>query len=121
MRDTRELIRLESGGVLTVGANKDRMSLPFNGEFVNASAAVSVASVTTNVVIDLLKNGVSIYTTVANRPRVVAGSVASAAANLLRPDVFKFVPGDVLSLSIISVGPVTAGSDLVVSVQFTPV
>ena len=119
MPDFREILKFEVIGVLAVGASLDQAVMPFNGEIVNAAAQVTVAGLTTNIVCDLLKNGVSIYTTVANRPTVVAGALVSSAANrALQPDVTKFVAGDVLSLSLTSVGTTTTGSNLDVTVQY---
>lgn len=119
MPDVRGILKFEVIGVLAVGAALDQVVLPFNGEIVSAAAQVTVAGATTNIVCDLLKNGVSIYTTVANRPTVVAGALIASAANQgLRPDVAKFVVGDVLSLSLTSVGTTTTGSNLDVTVQY---
>jgi len=119
MPDTRNLLKFEVLGALATGTLLDQAVLPFNGEIVNAAAQVTIAGATTNIVCDLLKNGVSIYTTAANRPTVLAGALISSAANqALRPDVTKFVVGDVLSLSLTSVGTTTTGSNLDVTVQY---
>ena len=120
MADIRSIVQVESIGALTVGVGKDKVVLPFNGEFINAAVTVGVAPTGAALVVDLLLNGVTIYTTTANRPTVAIAARVSAPANsALRPDVTKFVAGDVLSLSIITVGSTVAGTDLDVSVQFT--
>ena len=120
MADIRSIVQLESIGALTVGVAKDKLVLPFNGELINAAVTVGVAPTGAALVVDLLLNGVTIYTTTANRPTVaISALVGSPANSVLRPDVTKFVAGDVLSLSIITVGSTIAGTDLDVSVQFT--
>lgn len=122
MADFRDFVQLESAGALTAAAGKDRVVLPFNGEFVSASVVVSAAPGTGAIIVDLMLNGTTIYTTTANRPTVDIAAVASSAANrVLRPDVTEFVAGDVLSLDIIQVGTTPAGSDLEVSVQYIAV
>jgi len=119
MPEGRKFSKLEVVGALTVGAGKDRVAFPFDGEVVNADLVVGTAPTGADLIVDLLLNGVSIYTTVANRPRVLVSAVTSSAANrVLRPDVVKFVAGDVLSVTVVQVGSTVAGSDLDVTVQY---
>lgn len=117
MPDTRNAFKFESVGAQTVGANKDRWTAPFSGEIINAFVEVGTAPTVTDLIFDINKNGVSIYTTQANRPRVVAGATSSTAEQ--RPDetVRKFAAGDVLSLDVDQIGTV-AGSDVDVTVQY---
>jgi hypothetical protein len=99
------------------------------------------------IVVDILKNGTSIYGTPANRPAIAAGATTSqipalptgtvgaptpgafstlgaTAQNNETPSssvatgytVAKVAQGDVLTLSVVSVGTTVAGSDLSVSV-----
>lgn len=116
MPDVRELFKLESAGALTVGTGKDRVVVPFNAEIVSVSAVVGTAPTGADLILDVLKNGTSIFTTPANRPTVTAGSTQTTT--FPRPDVFSVSRGDVLALSVVQVGSTVAGSDLDVVVQY---
>lgn len=54
-----------------------------------------------NTVMELLKNGTTMYTTSANRPTLAATSTGAFANT--NPDVRSFVPGDVIALQCASV------------------
>lgn len=65
------------------------------------------------VVVDVLRNGVTIYTTVPNRPQVPAGS---NGGGITVPDVTVLADGDYLTVDVVQVGTGPAGSDLTVGV-----
>lgn len=117
MADSRNLVNLESKGALTVGAGKDRVVIPFLAEIINVEAVVGTAPTGASLVLDILKNGTSIFTTTANRPTIAAGSTSSGVG--VRPDVVEVAQGDLLELQVVQVGSTVAGSDLDVTVQYT--
>jgi len=119
MPDDRKSFKFEVVGGLTVGAGKDRYAVPFNGEVVNVDLAVGTAPTGAALNVDILKNGVTIYSTVANVPSIAIAALSSSAANRVKtPDVVGFAAGDVLTLSITQVGSTVAGSDLDATVQY---
>ncbi len=59
-----------------------------------------------NTVIEVLKNGVTVFTTAANRPTLAAASTGAFANT--QPDITALQPGDVLSIQIASI-PATSG------------
>jgi hypothetical protein len=107
---------LESVGAQTVGAGKDRIVLPFNAEVISVSAVVGTAPTGSSLICDVLKNGVSIFTTTANRPTIAAGTFQSTTYP--RPDSPLLSQGDKLELSVVQIGSTVAGSDLDVIVQY---
>jgi len=64
------------------------------------------------VIVDVNKNGTTIYTTQANRPSIASGSNTITAA----PDITSLSAGDYLTVDIDQVGSGSAGADLVVSI-----
>ena len=64
------------------------------------------------VVVDVNKNGTSVFTNQNNRPKIAAGEHTDAAI----PDITSLVPGDYLTVDIDSVGTTDPGADLTVSV-----
>ncbi|HEX4662482.1 MAG TPA: hypothetical protein VH144_02615 [Candidatus Saccharimonadales bacterium] len=76
--------------------------------YVDAGTAPTGAS----LIVDVKKNGTTIYTTQANRPTLTAGSQAANSV----PDVTAFADGDYLTVDIAQVGSTVAGSDVSVMI-----
>lgn len=77
--------------------------------------SVNTAPVGAAVIIDVLKNGASIFATSGNRPQIAAGSTVGSSAS---PDVTTVNPGDYLKVAVTQVGSTTPGSDLFVQVAY---
>lgn len=73
---------------------------------------LGTAPVGANAIVDVNKNGVTMFTTQANRPTVLDGSNAGNAT----PDVTSFNNGDYITVDIDQIGSTTSGSDLTVSI-----
>lgn len=116
MPDTRMSVKLEASGTLTTGA-KDRWIAPFAGEIVGVVAVVGTAPTGSSLIFDIQKEGVTIFTTTANRPTIPASGTESPAPGA-RPDVTKFVAGDTFTLMVSQIGSTVAGADADVSIQF---
>jgi len=105
-------------GTLVVAANAgtvipvvvDTHAIP---SLVSVMVAVKTAPVGSNIIVDVNKNGVTIFTTQANRPTINAGQNVSLART---PDVLSITSGDLLSVDVDAVGTTVAGSDLTVVV-----
>lgn len=76
-------------------------------------AVVGTAPTTQSIIVDVHKNGTTIFTTQANRPTIAAGATASGAAT---PNVTSLAAGDVLTVDIDQVGSGTTGANLSVSI-----
>lgn len=120
MADVRESFKLEVAGALTVGTNKDRWVAPFPGEVVLTEAVVGTAPTGSSLILDLRKNGTTIYSTTANRPTVAAGA-STVNQPAPKPDVVAFTTNDVFTLDVAQVGSTVAGSDLDVVVEYVTV
>lgn len=118
MPDTRNSFKLESAGALTVGANKDRWIAPFSGHIVSANAVVGTAPTGAALVVDVLKEGVSVFGSNAKPTVAISGTESDPATGEADQSVSRFVEGDTISLSVTQVGSTVAGSDLDVVVQF---
>jgi hypothetical protein len=73
-------------------------------------ASLGVTPAGASVIVDVRKNGTTIFTTTGNRPTITAGSNSATGV----PDVTSLADGDYLTVDIIQVGSTTAGSDLTV-------
>lgn len=140
-------ISLEVVGAVTVNASADRWVADFNGAVDSAVANCGVAPTGASLIVDILKNGVSVYTDPTQRPVIAAGATRSQVpAGLMgapqpvgiqqtigatsqnneigtnpAPKLqgyVSFVPGDIFVLSVVQVGATVAGSNLQVSVEY---
>lgn len=100
-------------GVLTVSTGVAKFRVPADATVLGASAALGTAPTGSSVVVDILKNGVSLFTTPANRPTIASGATIST---LLVPERTLVRAGDLLSVDVKQVGSSVAGSDLTATV-----
>jgi hypothetical protein len=75
---------------------------------------VGTAPATTAILVDIEKNGTTIFTEQDNRPTIAAAGVEGGPGEA--PDVTALVVGDYLTYSIDQIGTGTVGADLVVVV-----
>mgnify|MGYP003575583286 CR=1 FL=1 len=71
-----------------------------------------------NTVMELFKNGTTMYTTAANRPTLLATSTGAFANT--NPDIRSFVPGDVIALqcsTVSTTGHAAVGYTVLVEAQ----
>lgn len=101
-------------GTLAAGAGTTAFRLPFDAILVSVTATVGTAPTGTSVIADVNRNGVTIFTTQANRPTVPAGQFTSAAATA---DVTLLLAGDRITVDIDQVGSTIPGSDLTVTLD----
>jgi hypothetical protein len=78
--------------------------------------SVSVAPTGADVIVDVNKNGVTIFTTQAKRPQIAAGNNEDESDT---PDVTALTKADYLTMDIDQVGSTIAGQDLTVHVRAT--
>ena len=75
--------------------------------------AVSTAPTDAALIIDINKNGTTLYTTQGNRPTIAASGTSATATD---PDVTALAVGDILSLDVDQIGSTIAGANLSVIV-----
>ncbi|MGL5910659.1 MAG: hypothetical protein ACRCZP_11700 [Phycicoccus sp.] len=71
------------------------------------------------IIIDVNRNGTTIYGTQSNRPTIPAGSAAGTAVVGGAPSITSLAPGEYLSVDIDQIGSTVAGTGLVVTVGLT--
>jgi hypothetical protein len=113
---TESVAVFEQPGTLTVVPGQGRYLLRKSGSIVGVDATVSTAPTGSSLIVDVNKNGTTIFTTQANRCAVAAGSNANVSTAI--PDVTAFSARDYLTVDIDQVGSTVAGADLVVQVTY---
>jgi len=77
-------------------------------------ASVGTAPTGAAVIVDVNKNGVSLFTTQANRPTIVAGTNTSGLVSNM--EIVTIENGEYLSVDVDQIGSTLAGADLMVQV-----
>jgi hypothetical protein len=102
-------------GNLSVGAGGARYYFNRAVTITNVRASVGTAPTTQSIIVDVNKNGTTIFTTQGNRPTIAAGANTDATST---PDVTAFAAGDYMTVDVDQVGTGTVGADLTVQVEF---
>jgi hypothetical protein len=109
----REVLGYPSTLVVTTGLSE--VPIDTACVIVSVVARVSTAPTGASILVDLNKNGTTVFTTQANRPSIAAAAKASSVVTNM--DVTSLAAGDYLSVDIDQIGSTVAGSDLVVAVR----
>lgn len=104
-------------GVLTTTTGTQRLPIDGTYTIVGTRLMAGTAPTGASLIVDVNKNGTTIYTTQGNRPSIAAASNAGGPG--ATPDVTTLAAGDYLTVDIDQVGSSVAGSDLTVSVIVT--
>jgi len=104
--------------LLNVGTGQSRFYIPQSLTITNIRASVGMSPSGSSIIVDVYKNGSTIFTTVGNRPTI---SVGSFLDNSSIPNSTSLVSGDYLTIGIVQVGSSVAGSDLTVQIELQPI
>jgi hypothetical protein len=110
------LIVFDIPGILAAGANQTpKFIVPFSCTIIKASAVVTVACTGAAILIDIHKNGTTIWSTQANRLQIPVSTLT--VINQTSFNTIDLVEGDLLSLDLDQVGSTIHGSDLSVTIK----
>lgn len=109
----RELVGRTGSLLVEVGVSE--VPIDVDCEIISVIARASTAPTGAAILVDLNRNGATVFTNQANRPTIGAGTKSSIVVTSM--DVVTLAPGDYLSVDIDQVGSTIAGSDLVVAVR----
>lgn len=88
----------------------------FDATITGVVAAVNTAPTGAPIILDVNKNGVSIFP-ISVKPRILAGAFSTAFE--YGPDTTNIAPGDYLTVDIAQVGSIVPGSDLTVFIRYS--
>jgi hypothetical protein len=108
------LLPFSNTGTLAVTTGTHRLYLEHPGTITSVRAAVGTAPVGASVIVDVKKNGTTIFTTSGHRPTIAASTFTALATGI---DVPTVSAGDYLTVDITQIGSTTAGADLTVTVE----
>lgn len=101
-------------GALTTQTGKSRIYLEGNYVVETIRAAVNTAPTGASLIVDVNKNGTTIYTTQSARPTIAASGFTATGNS---PAITTFAAGDYMTVDVDQVGSTVAGSDLTVTVR----
>ncbi len=104
-------------GVLATGTVAVRLHAPGSGTIINVTAAVTVAPTGAALIVDIHKNGTTVFTSQGDRPTIAAAATEDLTAV---PAVTTFALDDVFTLDIDQIGVTVPGSNLLVQIRYTP-
>lgn len=108
-----ETLHFFISGAQTTGAKKGGALIGVAGTITDVRARLDTAPTSAAFILDVNKNGTTIFTTQANRPTVADGGNNSTTT---APDVTALAASDRLTFDIDQIGSGDAGSDLYVSI-----
>lgn len=114
----RREVTFSYGPTLIVGTGAQRI---YNRSgvartLVHASASVGTQPTGASVIVDVNKNGTTIFTTQSNRPEIAVSTNEDVSGT---PDVTTWADGDYLTIDIDQIGSTVAGADLTVTVVYS--
>ena len=104
-------------GTLSAGTGRAKFYIPGPITIGNVRASVGTAPTGSEVIVDVNKNGTTIFTTQISRPKIFAGQTLVSTNT---PQIRELIAGDYLTVDIDQVGSLNPGSDLSVQIEFTP-
>lgn len=103
-------------GLLVVQSGTGRFRFAYAAALIGVTAAVNTAPTGQAIIIDVNKNGTTIFSTQGNRPQIAAS--ANATSSTATPNVTSIAAGDYLTIDIDQIGSGTGGSDLTVFIEY---
>lgn len=112
---TSSLLTYTVPGTLVAGVGTIRLPIPV--ALVIESVIVSVATAPTgaDILVDVHKNGTTIFSTQGDRPSIAAGTNVSSVKT--PTSATSLAPGDYLTIDVDQIGSTEAGADLVVVIK----
>jgi hypothetical protein len=100
-------------GTVIPAVSSSRLYVTDYWEIMYVHAGINTPPAGASLIVDILKNGASIFTTTANRATIAAGTNTAQSS---KPDVYFLAPGDLLQVQVVSTGTTNPGDTLTVQV-----
>lgn len=101
-------------GELGAVPSVSQILVPYALTIAKVKCSVGTAPTGANLIVDIHKNGTTIFTTQSNRPTITAGN--TSATDII-PEVESLLEGDILTLDIDQIGSTVSGSNLMVTIS----
>lgn len=109
------IFTLDGALQLSVGSLKIRNLMNRTLNISRVYCDVGTAPTGSNIIIDINKNGTTIFTDQSNRPVILNGTTSGETTNI---NVSSWFDGEYLTMDIDAIGSITIGSDLTVTIIY---
>lgn len=113
----QQVLPFSRSGTLSVATGSADFMFPFAATILGISATVTTAPTGASVILDVDKNGTTIFTNQANRPTIAASATATAS-EVTNMDITSYAAGDKIRVNVDQVGSTIAGSNLTVMIRY---
>lgn len=109
---------ISSGAQTLTTDNHLKFVMPENGVYVGAVAHLGTVNTGATFIVDVNKDGTTLYTTQTRRPIIAISAATKTSTETATADITGLPKGSVISVDIDQIGSTVAGSDLTVSVSY---
>lgn len=113
--DVRQSATFTIPGTLVVGTGQARYYFYAAATVINVVTGAGTAPTGASLILDLNKNGTTMFTTQGNRPTIAASGFLDASSV---PDVTSIAANDYLTVDVDQIGSTIAGADAVLTVVY---
>lgn len=107
------VVTLTHVGTVVVNTGQVKWYAPRAMNILNVIISVGTAPTGASIIVDVNKNGTTIFSTQGNRPTIAASGTSDTSSV---PDVTSVAAGDYLTVDIDQIGSTVAGANLVVQI-----
>lgn len=112
------ILTFEQPGYLSTGTGIGRILFPLSVDILSVTTACYATPTGSSIIVDINKNGTTLFTTQGNRPTIAIGANASTP---MIPAITRVGGGEYITCDIDQVGSTLPGSDLSVIVRYNEV
>ena len=116
-RALRRTVVLPVAGAQTVGADKIGFVMPEAGDLRTVHAYLGTVNTGATFIVDVNKNGTTVFTTQTRRPTIAAGAATKSAESGVI-EVTSLAKGDRVTVDVDQVGSTVAGTNLSVTITY---
>lgn len=102
-------------GTLVVGAGTSRLPIHRAITITNVRMTINTAPTGASVIVDVNKNGTTIFTTQSNRPTIAISGNSDLSSV---PDITTAAAGDYITVDVDQIGSTIAGANMVLEIEY---
>jgi hypothetical protein len=113
--ENRRFINEFVSGAQTAGAGKLTFRMPEAGRYVSTVVKLETVNTGATFIVDVNKNGTTLYTTQARRPTIAISAATKTSTETAPADITALAEGDTITVDVDQIGSTVAGTGLSVT------
>lgn len=114
----RKYVNLVVAGAQTAAAGKTYFRMPESGRYVGTTCKLETVNTGATFIVDVNKNGTTLYTTQARRPTIAISAATKTSTESAPADVTALAEGDTISFDVDQIGSTVAGTTLTITFAY---